>query len=59
MAMINKLNIFPNIVLSKIKDRAASQEKSLLSWKDRIRRYKGPQVQGTVEISLRVSLVNE
>jgi hypothetical protein len=59
MAMINKLDIFPKIIISKIKDWPASQEKSLLSWEDRIRRYKGQQVQGTVEISRRVSLVNE
>ena len=40
MAMINKHDIFPKIVLSKIKDWPASQEKSLLAWKDRVRRYK-------------------
>jgi hypothetical protein len=40
MAMINKHDIFPKIVLMKIKDWPASQEKSLLAWKDRVRRYK-------------------
>jgi hypothetical protein len=38
--MINKQDMFSEIVLMNIKGWPASQEKFLLAWKDQVRRYK-------------------